>query len=87
MDQLLAAVLGAHGGLDRWREVTKLTAKLSAGGFFWAARGWPAASGRHTVTLDPYRQHITVSSFPQAALESVLDADPERVVIRSPKGG
>jgi hypothetical protein len=39
------------------------------------------------VTLDPYRQHITVSSFPQAALESVLDADPERVVIRSPKGG
>ncbi|MBV9603772.1 MAG: hypothetical protein JO027_01625 [Solirubrobacterales bacterium] len=36
MDQLLASVLDAHGGLERWREVTRLTAELSTGGFFWA---------------------------------------------------
>ncbi|MBV9471375.1 MAG: hypothetical protein JO206_00305, partial [Solirubrobacterales bacterium] len=77
MDQLLASVLDAHGGLERWREVTRLTAELSTGGFFWAARGWPGASGRHTVTLDPQRQHVTLSSFPQDRLESVFETDPE----------
>lgn len=83
---LLAAVLDAHGSLESWQQVTKLTAKLSAGGFFWAARGWPGAGGSHMLTLDPQREHVTLSSFPQDGSDSVLDVDPERVVIRSPDG-
>ena len=86
MDQLLAAVLDAHRSLESWRQVTKLTAKLSAGGFFWAARGWPGAGGSHMLTLDPHRGHVTLNSFPQDGSDSVLDVDPERVVIRSPDG-
>ena len=38
---LLSSVLDARGGLENWSTVTELTAQLSLGGPFWAARGWP----------------------------------------------
>jgi len=38
------------------------------------------------LTLDPHREHVTLSSFPQDGSDSMLDVDPERVVIRSPDG-
>ena len=41
MDELLPAVLDAHGGLDNWQRVRTLRARFSRGGPFWAARGWP----------------------------------------------
>jgi hypothetical protein len=45
MDELLASVLDAHGGLESWNRLTKLTARLSLGGPFWADRGWPDVYG------------------------------------------
>jgi hypothetical protein len=39
MDELLSAALDAHGGLDNWQKARTLTARLSLGGPFWAARG------------------------------------------------
>jgi hypothetical protein len=86
MDPLLSAAVDAHGGIDNWRQVTKLTAKLSVGGFFWAARGWPAAGGSHTVTLDPHHQRVTLSAFPDAGSESVLEIDPDRIIVRDAGG-
>jgi hypothetical protein len=59
MDELLASVLDAHGGAENWKKLTKLTARLSLGGPFWAARGWPDVYADQTVTLDPHREHIT----------------------------
>ncbi len=41
MNDLLAAVLDAHGGVENWSNVAMLTAKMSLGGPFWVARGWP----------------------------------------------
>ena len=41
MDRLLTAVLDAHGGLRNWTKVTRISAEMSLGGPFWAARGWP----------------------------------------------
>ena len=35
MDELLARVLDAHGGLDNWSKVTTLRVKLELGGPFW----------------------------------------------------
>ncbi|CAN7780195.1 hypothetical protein LJR084_008151 [Variovorax sp. LjRoot84] len=46
MDKLLAAVLDAHGGLQELAKAAQLTAQMSLGGPFWAARGWPGVYGR-----------------------------------------
>jgi hypothetical protein len=86
MDELLASALDAHGGLENWDRVTTLTAQLSLGGVFWAARGWPDVYANQTVTLDAHREHITFAPFTAPDLVSVLDVDPERVRIQTIDG-
>jgi hypothetical protein len=39
MDELLAEVIDAHGGLDRWSRITGMTARMTIGGPFWAYKG------------------------------------------------
>ena len=80
-------MLDAHGGLDRWRDVTTLTAQLSLGGPFWQFRGWPDVYAGQTVTLDAHREHITFTPFTAPGRTSVLDVDPERVRIVDADGG
>jgi hypothetical protein len=76
MDKLLAAVLNAHGGMHRWNRVTQITARMSLGGMFWGARGWPGVYCFQTVTLDPHREHITFAPFTALDRVSVLDVAP-----------
>ena len=38
---LLDTVITAHGDLDRWRSLERLTAKVSAGGVLWGLKGQP----------------------------------------------
>lgn len=83
---LLTAVLAAHGGLDNWAKVSKITASLSIGGGFWAARGWEDIYSGQTVTLDPHREHITFAPFTAPDRMSVLDVGPERVAIVTEDG-
>ncbi len=85
-NELLNAVLDAHGGLDRWHDVTTLTATMSLGGPFWGARGWPEIYTAQTVTLDPHNEVITFAPFTAPNLVSTLTVDPERVTIRSTDG-
>jgi hypothetical protein len=87
MDQLLMAVLDAHGGLENWARTRRITARMSLGGPFWAARGWPDIYSSTTVTLDPHREHITFEPFTAPERRSVLDVDPERVAITTREGG
>lgn len=86
MVSLMTEVLEAHGGLRNWGEVSRLTAQLSLGGPFWAARGWPEVYTSQTVTLDPHREHITFAPFTGPDRFSVLDVDPELVSIQTTAG-
>jgi hypothetical protein len=86
MDALLAAVLDAHGGMQNWAGATRITALMSLGGTFWAARGWPQVYSSQTVTLDPHREHITFAPFPLPDHESLFEVGPERVVITNQDG-
>jgi hypothetical protein len=86
VDELLARVLDAHGGLDNWSEVATLRVKMELGGPFWAARGWPRVYAGQTVTLDAHREHIAFAPFTASDLTSVFDVDPERVVIQTADG-
>jgi hypothetical protein len=86
MDKLLTAVLDTHGGLENWAKVTKITARVSLSGPFWAARGWTDAFMAQTVTLEPYRQHITFEPFNGDDLITELSVAPERVTIKTRSG-
>lgn len=86
MDKLLTAILEAHGGLKQWTGTTQITARMSLGGVFWAARGWPDVYAAQTVVLDPHREHITFGPFTAPDRVSVLDVAPERVTIRTRSG-
>ena len=53
MDELLSAVLDAHGGLDNWQSVRTLRVRFSRGGPFWGQwrsalrqASWKASSAR-----------------------------------------
>ena len=85
-DNLLARVLEAHGGLEKWERVTELTAKLSLGGPFWEFRGWPDVYAGQTVTLETRRERITFAPFTAPDRMSVLEVDPERVSIQTSDG-
>lgn len=87
MDELLNSVLNAYGGLDNWSQVTTLTVKLELGGPFWAARGWPGVYAGQTVILDARRERIAFTPFTAPDRTSVLEVDPERVVIQTADGG
>ena len=71
MDALLSQVLKAHGGLERWSELSKITAQLSIGGPIWAAKGWPGALAQETVEIDLARER------------SVSRRSPNRVTVPS----
>jgi hypothetical protein len=86
LNDLLASVLEAHGGLEHWDNVTELEARLSLGGPFWELRGWPEVYAGQTVTLDAHREHITFTPFTAPDRMSVLDVDPERVRIQTTDG-
>jgi hypothetical protein len=86
MDTLLRAVLDAHGDLKKWAALKQITADMSLGGPFWAARGWPDVYAGQTVTLDPHNQHIRFAPFTGDGRTSVLDVGPERVALTSNDG-
>jgi hypothetical protein len=86
LDELLSAVLDAHGGLVNWQRARTVTAQLSLGGPFWAAPGWPDLLANETVTLDAHRQHIEYTPYLAEDRTSVFDVDPEGVAIRNGDG-
>ena len=87
MDDLLASVLEAYGGVDRWAHVQTITARLSIGGPFWGRKGWPEIFGdQTTLELDARRQHIVVTPFNGADRRSTFDVNPERIVVHTNDG-
>ncbi|BBZ26648.1 hypothetical protein MMAD_09430 [Mycolicibacterium madagascariense] len=75
-DDLLEAVLEAHGGRPAWLGVGSLTARVATLGPFWGARGWPDAFADTVVTCDVHRQRIEYSSFGPSRFRAVLDVEP-----------
>jgi len=86
MDALLASVLTAHGGLDHWSTVQALSVRLSLGGPFWGAKGWPDLLVDGTIDLDARREHLVSTSFTAPDRRAVFDVDPERVTIQTADG-
>jgi hypothetical protein len=60
---LLAEVLEAHGGIDRWRSFTQVTAKVVTGGFLWGMKGIDIDSAPRSMTSDFKRQRTRTAPF------------------------
>jgi hypothetical protein len=86
MNDLLDFVLDAHGGLERWSGVSRLTAKLAVGGPFWGQLGFPDAFLDEILTIDTRRQHAVFTPWTAPGQSLTFDTDPERVVLRTADG-
>ena len=58
MNELLAEVIDAHGGLDRWNSLNLAEATLVTGGGLWGLKG---------LVQDPNPRRMTVSLHEQRA--------------------
>ena len=67
MNELLAKIVEAHGGLDRWRRYSRVEATIVTGGAFW---------GMKNLTQDQDPRRLTVSLHEERSLLAPFgDAD------------
>jgi hypothetical protein len=78
MSGLLDEVLAAHGGLDRWRAVTALTAHGRFGGLL-RSRFPGNRMATVTVRVEPAKQHTVFYGFPQEDWQAVFDRGDVRI--------
>src|SRR2546430_7876536 len=63
MSDLLDLALKAHGGLDRWREVKSVDARVSLTGALYHLKGYPEGVPHVTVRIDTRRPAVTISPY------------------------
>jgi hypothetical protein len=79
MNELLARIVEAHGGLDRWRSFNRIEATIVTGGDFWGMKNL-------TQDQDPRRMAVLLHEEP-ASVEPFGDPDwhteftPDRIAI------
>jgi hypothetical protein len=86
VNEILDTVLRAHGGLDLWSSLTKITARVSIGGPIWAAKGWADALVKEIVEIDTRTERTVFSPFTEPNLRSIFEVGPERVTLESATG-
>ncbi|MEU8175200.1 hypothetical protein AB0C14_20160 [Microbispora hainanensis] len=85
MDALLARVMEAHGGLERWKNLSTLTARITAGGPFWEFKGQPGFAGDDLVAVSLQKERI-VHRRPEIGRTIVYDREADRVTVTGPDG-
>jgi hypothetical protein len=81
---LLAEVLAAHGGIDRWRRFTQVTSTVVTGGFLWSMKGMEIDASARRMTSDFRRQRTRTEPFGDA--EWQMTYEPDSVVIATQSG-
>jgi hypothetical protein len=84
MNDLLSKVLVAHGGLDRWRAFSSVTARLVTGGGLWALKGLVQDPAPRTMTVSLHEQFASVTPFGQADWRTSFR--PERIAVETSAG-
>ena len=83
MNELLDTAVAAHGGLDRWNQVTSVTFDASITGAFWHLKGQGDALKDVHLEVDTGRQLVAIQ-FAGQDKRSVFE--PHQVVVRRPDG-
>lgn len=79
MNDLARLAIAAHGGLDTWRQFSRVTARLVNGGALWHLKGVPGVLDDVHVTADLRRPWASHAPFRQPDLRTAFT--PDRVAI------
>jgi hypothetical protein len=79
MNESLSDIVRAHGGLSRWRALTRAEATIVTGGGFWALKGVVQDPNPHHMNVDLHQQCASLRPFgdPDWHTESA----PDRIAI------
>ena len=75
MIPLLADVIEAHGGLDRWNARRRLTATIVSGGELWALKGIDQNQDPRTLQIELHRQWASVEPYGRTGRRAVFTTD------------
>ena len=84
MNKLLAEILDAHGGVDRWRKYAKVDATIVSGGGFFALKGFLQDPSPRRMTVWLHEERSSVTPFGTADQRTMLT--PDRIAIEKLNG-
>ncbi|MCM0678883.1 hypothetical protein NCC78_30055 [Micromonospora phytophila] len=84
MNELLARVIDVHGGLDRWNELTSVSARVLGGGGLWVLKGQDGVLNDVVTRVELHRQVARTAPFGGPGLRSVVT--PDRAAIETEAG-
>ena len=76
---LLDDAIAAHGGLERWRQIDRLTLDVEIGGNILALKGCSPRLRRLRVEVDPHTVHAMLTPFPRAGHRGIFERDRLRI--------
>jgi len=79
MNELLARIIDAHGGIDVWNRYEKVEATIVAGGGFFRLKGFPQDLSRRRMTVWLHEKRASVLPF--GAPDQRTMFTPERIAI------
>ena len=79
MNELATLAINAHGGLDRWRQLKTVSARLLQGGVLWQLKGQGGVLDDVHVTVDLRKEWASHRPFGQSNRHSSFQ--PDRVAI------
>ena len=84
MNDLLETVIEAHGGLERWNQLDRVSVRLIQGGALWALKGQEGVLDDVHVTASLHEERASHRPFGAADRHSSFT--PERVAIETDDG-
>jgi hypothetical protein len=84
MNNLLAKVIGAHGGLDRWNKFSSATATIVTGGGLWAMKGLVQDPNPREMTVTLHEETASLIPFGQPNWRTAFK--PDRIAIETTSG-
>ena len=65
MNDLLNLAMKAHGGLERWKQVRNMQAKVTLNGTLWRIKGRPDGLSGVVMRLNTKEPDLTITPFPE----------------------
>lgn len=84
MSTLLASVIDAHGGADRWRRCNSAQASIVTGGALWGIKGLVQDAAPRRMSVSLHEQWASVT--PYGAADQRTDFTPGRIAIQKLDG-
>ena len=84
MNGLLSLAMKAHGGLERWKQVRNMQAKVTLNGTLWRIKGRPDGLIGVVMRLNTKEPDLTITPFPKPGGERRGTLLPAAFGLRTP---